>query len=150
MEILKSITMPSPATVCSVFCIDGGEISWNSRKQILTLLSTMESEYIVMMHVMKEALWIRMFLGDILCPLTKLMLLYCDNQLAITVAKNDQYHTCTKHIDIHYHFICEMITWNVVEIHYCPTNQMIADIFMKALPVKNFETLPELLGTYLD
>ena len=43
---------------------------------------------------------IRMFLRDILHPLTKLMLLYCDNQSAIAVAKNDQYHARMKHIDI--------------------------------------------------
>ena len=68
-----------------VFCIDGGEISGNSRKKALVSLSTMESEYIAMMHTTKEALWIWMFLGKILRPLTKPMLLYCDNQSAITV-----------------------------------------------------------------
>ena len=88
-----------------IFCIDGGAISWNSRKQTLMLLSTMESKNIAMMHATKEALWIRMFLGEILCPLTKLMLLYCDNHLAITIAKNDQYHACTKHIGIWYHYV---------------------------------------------
>ena len=55
----------------------------------------------------KEAIWIWMFLGDILHSLMKLMVLYCDNQSAIAVAKNDQYHARTKHIDSQYHFI-----WN--------------------------------------
>ena len=91
-----------------------------------------------------------MILGEILCPLMKPMLLYCDNQSAIAIAKNDQYHARTKHIDIHYHFICETVARNVVEIHYCPTNQMITDYFRKALPVKTFETLWELLGIHLD
>ena len=131
-------------------CIDRGMISWNSRKQALVSLSTMESEYVAMKHTTKEALWIWMFLGEILHPLMKLMLLYCDNQSAITIAKNNQYHACTKHIDIHYHFIREMVTRNVVKICYCPTNQMIADIFIKALPVKTFEALQELLGIHLD
>ena len=72
-----------------IFCIVGGAISWNSEKQTLVSLSTTESEYVAMTHATKEGLWIRMFLGEILCPLTKLMLLYCDNQSAIAVAKND-------------------------------------------------------------
>ena len=102
------------------------------------------------MHVTKEALWIRKFLGEILCPLMKLVLLYCDNQSAITVAKNNQYHACTKHIDICYHFICEMVTCGTVEICYYSTNQIITDIFTKAQPMKAFEALHKLLGIHLD
>ena len=59
-----------------VFCIDGGAISWNSRKQAQVSLSTTELEYVAMTHAMKEALWIRMSLEKILCPLMKPMLLY--------------------------------------------------------------------------
>ena len=133
-----------------VFCIDRGVISWNSRKQALVSLSTTESEYVAMTHATKEALWIRMFLGKILRPLTNPMLLYCNNQSAIAMAKKDQYHAHTKHIDIHYHFIRETVACSIVEIHYCPTNQMIVDIFTKDLPVKTFEALQELLGVHLD
>ena len=96
------------------FCIDGGVISWNSRKQAIILLSTMESEYITMTHAAKEAIWMCMFLGKILLPLSKPMLLYCDNQSAIAVAKDDQFHAHTKHINIHYYFICKAITQNIL------------------------------------
>ena len=79
-----------------VFCIDGGAISWNLRKQALVSLSTMELEYVTMTHATKEAIWIRMFLGKILHPLKKPMLLYCDNQSAFAMAKNNQYHACCR------------------------------------------------------
>ena len=71
------------------FCIDGGAVSWNLRKQAIILLSTTESEYVTMTHAAKEAIWMCMFLGEILCPMSKPMLLYCDNQLSIAVAKDD-------------------------------------------------------------
>ena len=132
------------------FCMDDSAVSWNSRKQALISLSTTESEYVMMTHAAKEAIWIRMFLEDILCPLSELMLLYCDNQSAITIAKNDQYHARTKHIDIWYHFIQESIGREIIKVHYCPTQDMIADIFMKALPIKTFKHLCMLLGVYLD
>ena len=96
-------------------------MSWNLRKQVIILLSTTELEYIAMTHATKEAIWMRMFLGEVLCPLSKPMLLYCNNQSAIIVAKDNQFHTHMKHIDIWYHFICEAITCNIIEVRYCPT-----------------------------
>ena len=133
-----------------VFCIDGGAISWNSRKQAIISLSTMESEYITMTHAVKETIWMCMFLGEILHPLYNPMLLYYNNQSPITVVKDDQFHTRTKHIDICYHFIWEAIMRNILEVRYCPTQHMITDIFTKALPVKTFEQLCMLLGIYVD
>ena len=125
-------------------------MSWNSRKQAIISLSTTKSEYVAMTHAAKEAIWICMFLGEVLRPLSKPMLPYCDNQSAIAVAKNDQFHACTKHIDIQYHFIHEAITWNIIKVRYCPTQHMVADIFTKALPMKTFEQLRTLHGIYVD
>ena len=104
----------------------------------------------MMTYAAKEIIWMCMFLGEILCPLSKPMLLYCNNQSASTVAKDDQFHACMKHINIHYHFIHEAITRNILEVRYCPTQHMVADIFTKALPVKTFEQLCILLGIYVD
>ena len=103
-----------------------------------------------MTHAANEAIWMHMFLGEILHPLSRMMLLYCDNQLAITVAKDDQFHTHMKHINIRYYFIREAIMWNILEAKYSPTQHMVADIFTKALPVKTFEQLHTLLGIYVD
>ena len=110
----------------------------------------MESEYIVMTHAAKEAIWMRMFLREVLHPLSKLMLLYCNNQSAITVAKHDQFHAHMKHIDICHYFIREAIMQNIIEVRYCPTQHMVADIFTTASPVKIFEQLRTLLGIYVD
>ena len=120
--------------------MDGGAVSWNSRKQVIISLSTMELEYVAMTHATNEAIWMCMFLGEVLRPSSKLMVLYCNNQSAIAVAKDDQFHTHMKHINIWYHFI-RMITWNIIEVRYCPTQHMVTDIFTKALLVKTFKQL---------
>ena len=48
-----------------VFTIDGGAVSWSSKKQSIVALSTTKAEYIAAMHAAKEALWIQMFLTEI-------------------------------------------------------------------------------------
>jgi len=59
--------------------------------------------------------------------------LYGDNQSAITLAHGGQYHTHTKHIDIHYHFIHYIIDTGTIKFIYCPTDQQTTDTLTKAL-----------------
>jgi hypothetical protein len=64
--------------------------------------------------------------------------------LAITLISDHQYHLCTKHITIHYHFIQWTIEDRQIWLIYCPRNDMVAEIFMKALlflKVKHFTSL---------
>jgi hypothetical protein len=59
---------------------------------------------------------------------------YCDNQSAITLATTDNYHAHTKHLDNRYYFIRDLIAKDVIKLTYCPTEDMLADMFTKALP----------------
>jgi hypothetical protein len=83
-----------------VFMIDGGTVSWSSKKQELVTLSTTEVEYVTSSHASCEALWLCCLIGEIFCILKLSTPLYCDNQSAIAPAQNDNYHMCTKHINI--------------------------------------------------
>jgi hypothetical protein len=60
--------------------------------------------------------------------------LFCDNQAALKLAIDDNYHMRIKHINIYYHFICQVIKSEDITIIYCLTNNMTADILTKALP----------------
>lgn len=89
----------------------------------------------------KEALWLRSLIeqlfGTTLSPTT----LFSNNQSAIALSKDHQYHARTKHIDIRFHFIRWIIEQGSIRLIYCPTDDMIADTLTKALPsakVKHF------------
>jgi hypothetical protein len=56
------------------------------------------------------------------------------------------HHSRTKHIDIQFHFVREHISSNKVEFHNLPTEEMIADIFMKGVSKDKFETCRSKLG----
>jgi hypothetical protein len=121
--------------------IDGGAVSWSSKRQEIISLSTTESKYVAATHATKEALWLCSFIGQIFEPFMEPITLFSDNQSAIALIKDHQYHARMKHIDIHYHFICWIIDNGKLHLIYCPTANMIADTLTKALPspkVKHF------------
>jgi hypothetical protein len=116
------------------FLIDGGAISWSSRKQELVALSTAEAEYVAATHAAKEGIWLRRLIGELFDTINTPTTLYCDNQAAITLAITDNFHARTKHIDIRYHFIRHAVDSEVFVLVYCPTDDMTADILTKPLP----------------
>ena len=90
---------------------------------------------------MKKALWLRSLLSEIFEPLKPPTTLFSDNQLAIALTCDHQYHSRTKHIDVCYHFICWVIEQGSLHLIYCPMDDMVANTLTKALPlakVKHF------------
>jgi hypothetical protein len=112
-----------------------GTISWSLKKQpIVTLLST-EAEHVALTHTAKELIWLRGFLGTTTPDVsTKARTaLMCNNQAAIVLSGDAMYHTQTKHVDIQCHFIRQTVEARCTKIEYCPTAEMVADIFTKSL-----------------
>ena len=59
--------------------------------------------------------------------------LYCDNMATMAYAMHPKYHGKTKHIQIRYHFIRDMIMENEVVLKHISTNEMVADSFTKPI-----------------
>jgi len=130
------------------FLIDGGAISWQSCKQEIVTLSTAKAEYVATTHVAKEAIWLRCLTFELFPISPSPTTLFCDNQAAIKLAIEDNYHAQTKHINIHYHFIQQAITDNTLMLTYCPTDDMTADILTKSLPKWKVSTHISMLGLH--
>jgi len=101
------------------FIIDGGVVSWSLRKQELVTLSTAEAEYVVAMHATKECIWLRRLTGELFPSLHAQTMLFCDNQAALKLATDNNYHARTKHIDICFHFIQQVILSGAINMVYC-------------------------------
>ena len=129
-----------------VFQVGGTAISWRSKKQTCVALSTAEAEYIALASAAQESLWLQQLLADLKKEDLRSVTVYEDNQSAISMAKNPQFHGRTKHIAIKYHFIREQVSSGKLELRYCKTNDMIADMLTKGLSGEQFEKLRLMAG----
>ena len=96
-------------------------------------MSTAEAEYIAAMHAAKECIWLCCLIEELSPSPLSMTTLYCDNQATLKLATDNNYHARTKHIDICFHFIHQVMASGAVDICYCPTDDMAADILTKAL-----------------
>ena len=115
-------------------------ISWKSKLQNIVALSTSEAEYISMSYGLQEALWIKTLLLELKLNFKLPIIVYEDNQSTIKMAENPTLHQRSKHIDIRHHFIRDLVKSKTIDIKYCETDLMLADILTKALPKPKFET----------
>ncbi|GJY32293.1 retrovirus-related pol polyprotein from transposon TNT 1-94 [Tanacetum coccineum] len=124
-------------------------VSWSSKKQKSTAISTTKAEYIAMSGCYAQILWMRSQLTDYGFAFNKIPLYY-DNRSAIALCCNNVQHSRSKHIDIRHHFIREQVEKGVVELYFVTTDYQLTDIFTKALPRERFEFLLPRLDKMAD
>ena len=108
-------------------------------------LSTAEAEYVALAGAAQETVWLKQLNQD-LTGKNNAVVIYEDNQSAIAIAKNPQFHGRVKYINIKYHFIREQVNDNNIGLRYCQTNEMIADMLTKGLGRIKLEKLREMAG----
>lgn len=129
-----------------IFKLANGPITWMSKRQSCVSLSTTEAEYIAACLAVKESIWIRKLLHDVGYINDNPTTIYIDNQSAIKLVKNPEFHCRTKHIDVRFHFIREKYDNKEIDVEYICTRDQIADLFTKALPKERFENLSIEIG----
>jgi len=117
-----------------VVLLNGGPVAWSAWKQPLISLLTAEVEYIALTSVIRELLYLQLLIGELYKPVPHPIPVFCDNQATIVLASNGKFQSCTKHIDLQYHFICSHVSNGIFKLFYCPSKENVADAFMKALP----------------
>ena len=135
------------STTGNIFMMGGGPVSWLSKKQAIVALSTSEAEYVALSFATQEVVWLRkLLITDLKSTSQKPTVLMEDNQGAISIAKNPVAHARTKHIDIRYHYIREAVQNGTINLCFCPSENMIADLLTKPLPRGRFTMLRDAMG----
>ena len=119
-------------------------VSWSSKRQMSTSISSTEAEYIAMSSCCAQILWMKSQLSDYGFVYNNIPM-YCDNKGAIALCYNKVQHSRSKHTDIRHHFIREQVERGILEHYFVRTQFQLARIFTKALLRERFQfTLPRL------
>lgn len=137
------------STTGYLYLYRGAAIAWNSRLQRTVALSSCEAEYMALKEAIKEQLFVKAIIREI--PwLNETVLnhsrLFTDSNSAIELAKNPLYHHRTKHIDIQYHFVREMVKDKVINLTFISTDKQLADGLTKPLDLAKTQFLVKGIG----
>ncbi|UYV66363.1 hypothetical protein LAZ67_4001469, partial [Cordylochernes scorpioides] len=116
-----------------------------NQRQSVVALSTTEAEYIAASMASREAVWLKLLIKE-LTPNDNPVPLMIDNQSAIRLILNPEFHKRTKHVDVKFHFIREQHKMKIIKIFNCPTEEQLADLLTKALPATRFKRLFKDIG----
>lgn len=130
----------------NVFTLGKGVITWSSKKQATAALSSSEAEYVAATSAACQAIWLRRMLADLQQERKGGTEIFCDNRAAISMARNPAFHSRTKHIDIRFHFIRDLVANGEISLKYCSTHEQVADILTKSLSKEKFCYFGSLLG----
>ncbi|KAH9303948.1 hypothetical protein KI387_008352 [Taxus chinensis] len=136
------------STTGYIFSLGSGVISWQSKLQPTVAISSTEAEYKAAVSAGCEAVWLRQILVDFqfsqvtATPLS----LFCDNQGVLKMVKNPIYHARTKHIEIHHHYIRQLVDSGEISLHFCPSQEQSADVMTKPLGAFLFVKFQDKLG----
>jgi hypothetical protein len=123
---------------------DNNLISWTSKGQKTIATSTTHAEYIALFELSKEIEYLNRTINDIkntLYPDKQLGFMFCDSETAINIAKNPVHHDRTKHIDVNYHYIREVINNGEIALQPVRSQFNNADLFTKPLSNQPFHEI---------
>ena len=115
-------------------------VSWMSKKENSVSLSIVEAEYIATGSCCAQLLWMKKLLHDYGIYQDTMYVFY-DNTSAINLSKNPVQHLKSKHIEIRYHFIRDLVEEKIVCLEFINTTNQKADVFTKPLDGPRFESL---------
>lgn len=130
-----------------ILCMmNGAPISWSSRKQGVVATSTTEAEFYAIAEAAKEMMWLHQLLKELNVIIELPIIISSDNQSAIKMLENEKFSQRTKHIDVQYHFLRDLIQNKTVKLSFVPTEINAADLLTKPLAGAKIKSLRKLSG----
>ena len=119
-------------------------ITWTSRQQDVTTLSSTDAEYIALVSGPQDTMWLRKILEFLEVPCVPRV--WTDNRGASTLSYNPDFHRRTKHIRRRHHFVRECAENGAITVHWVPGDENRADMLTKPVAGPRLATLRRQAG----
>lgn len=126
--------------------VHGGAVGWSSKKQSMIALSTTESEFYALAEAGRDVIWLKQLMTDLHENLENPVKIRIDSQSCQKMVENGGFSPRTRHINVRYHYVKDMVKNQEIKLEYCETKQNIADMFTKPLPGSHLEELRKRAG----
>jgi hypothetical protein len=135
------------STTGIVFMLCGVPIVWHSKKQTLVTTSTAEAEYVAISTCSNTVVWLHNLYHFVIGhSLVEPLVLYTDNNAALTIASSDGVTNANKHIELRFHIIKDRISRSLISLKYISTDLQLADIMTKNLSTIKHKKFLKALG----
>ncbi|GJT04514.1 hypothetical protein Tco_0838976 [Tanacetum coccineum] len=128
-----------------MFTVHGCVVSWKTTLQHVVALSTFEAEYMALTKVVEKRIWLKGLLIELRINLRSVVVI-CDYQGVINLSRNAMFHERTKHINMRYHFIRDIVESREIEVAKMDTKDNAADAFTKVVPGPKSKYFMEILA----
>lgn len=116
-----------------VIKINDNVICWCSKKQSLVALSSCEAEYYALASSLLESMFLENLLYELFSDRITITV-FEDNQGTIKIAQTMETKR-SKHFDVRFHFVKDLASKDMIKLIYIETNEQLADVMTKALPL---------------
>lgn len=118
------------------------------KKQSVITLSTTKAEFISSIAGACETVWFRRILQKIREEQKRITPIMCDNNPTIKLSRNPILHGGCKHIDVRFHYLCDLVKEEIINLVFCRSEEQVFNIMTKRLKLKDYLQLWNLLGVW--
>ncbi|XP_076932672.1 secreted RxLR effector protein 161-like [Bidens hawaiensis] len=128
-----------------VCVLSKAEILWSSRKQGIVTLSLTEDEYVATTTFACHTMWLKELLEEINGEEVETIDIMCENSSMIKLSKNPVQHKRTKHIDVRFHYLRNLVNEEKVQLEFFLSKDQVADIIIKPMKLEVFEKMRKMI-----
>jgi hypothetical protein len=134
------------STTGFVFALAGGPVSWLSKRQSETALSSCQAEFVALTAATREACWLRDLLAELRFTRRGPTPILVDNSAAVELSKHPKFHSRTKHIQLAFLYVRQQQDKGIISVQQVKTKEQPADFLTKNVDATTLQTCLRYIG----